>query len=69
MDTGAYLGKKGWIQGHVLGEITDLEFENRKNVIKFIFRTLEQAGISICSMGYQNSNFKIGLVRLRGKIY
>ena len=47
MDTGAYLGKKGWIQGHVLGEIPDLEFENRKNVIKCIFRTLEQAGISI----------------------
>ena len=28
MDTGAYLGTKGWIQGHILGEITDLEFEN-----------------------------------------
>ena len=23
-------------------------------------RTLEQAGTNICSMGYQNSNFKIG---------
>ena len=44
MDTGAYLGKKGWIQGHILGEITDLEIENHKNVKKCIFRTLEQAG-------------------------
>ena len=26
------IGKKGWIQGHILGEITDLEFENHKNV-------------------------------------
>ena len=26
MDTGACLRKKGWIQGHILGEITDLEF-------------------------------------------
>ena len=30
----AYLGKKGWIQGHILGEITDLKFENHKNVKK-----------------------------------
>ena len=34
----------------------DLEFESVK---KCIFRTLEQAGTNICSMGYQNSNFKI----------
>ena len=61
MDTEAYLGKKGWIQGHILGEIMDLEFESHKNVRKNIFRTLEQAGTNICSMGYQNSNFKIGL--------
>ena len=47
MNTGAYLGKKGWIQGHILGEITDLEFENHKNVKKFIFRTFEQAGTNI----------------------
>ena len=32
VDTGAYLGKKGWMQGHILGEITDLEFENHKTV-------------------------------------
>ena len=28
VDTGAFLWKKGWIQWHILGEITDLEFEN-----------------------------------------
>ena len=61
MDIGAYLGKKRWIQGHILGGITDLEFENHKNVKKCIFRTLEQARTNLCSMGYQNSNFNIGL--------
>ena len=61
MDTGAYLWKKGLIQVHILGEITDLEFENHKNVKKYIFCALKQAGTNINSMGYQNSNFKIGL--------
>ena len=42
------------IQGHIKGEITDLEFESVK---KCIFCTLEQAGTNICSMGYQNSKF------------
>ena len=51
MDTGAYLGKKGLIQGHILREITDLELENHKNVENCIFRTLEQAGTNVCSMG------------------
>ena len=51
MDTGAYLGKKGLIQGHILREITDLELENHKNVEKCIFCTLEQAGTNVCSMG------------------
>ena len=60
MNTGAYLEKKVWIQGH-LGEITDLEFENHKSVKKCIFCTLEQAWANICSIGYQNSNFKMGL--------
>ena len=38
-DDGAYLEKKGRIQGHILGEITDLEFENHKNVknVKNVF--------------------------------
>ena len=39
-----YNKKKGWIQGHIKGEIADLEFENHKSVKKCIFRTLEQAG-------------------------
>ena len=56
-----YKKKKGWIQGHILGEIPDLEFEKHTNVKKCILRILEQAGTTICSMGYQNSNFKIGL--------
>ena len=60
MDTGAYLEKKGWIQGYILG-ITDLEFENHKNVKKCIFRTLEQAGTNICSTGKYFLNLKIGL--------
>ena len=52
---------KGWIQGHILGEITDLDFENHKNVKTCFLCTLEKAATNICSMGYQNSNFKIGL--------
>ena len=39
------------IQGHILGEITDLEFENHLNLKKCIFRALEQAGTNICSIG------------------
>ena len=45
--------------GHIKGEINDFKFENYKNVKKCILRTLEKAGTNICSMGYQNSNFKI----------
>ena len=52
-DDGAYLGKKGRIQGHILGEITYLEFQNHKNVNKCTFRTLEQAGTNTCLMGCQ----------------
>ena len=37
MDTGAYLGKKGWIQDHIWGEITDQGFEKHKNVKKMYF--------------------------------
>ena len=32
------------MQGHILGEVTDLEFQNHKNVKKCTFRTLKQAG-------------------------
>ena len=55
------MGRRGGYRG-IFGEvITDLEFDDHKSVKKCIFRTLEQAGANICSMGYQNSNFKIGL--------
>ena len=43
-----YNKKKGGIQGHIKGEIADLEFENHKSVKKCIFRTPEQAGANIC---------------------
>ena len=59
METGAYLRKKGWIQWHILEEITDLEFENHLNLKKCIFRALEQAG-TICPIGKYFLNFKIG---------
>ena len=61
LETGVYLEKKGWIQGHISEKITDLEFENHKDVKKCILLTLKQAEANICSMGYQNSNLKIGL--------
>ena len=35
-------------QGHILGEITDLEFENLQNKKRSIFSTLKQAGTDIC---------------------
>ena len=53
--------KLNMIQGHIEGEIADLEFENFKNVKKCIFRALEQAKTNKCSLGYQNSNLEIGL--------
>ena len=37
MDTGVSLGKKGRILGHILGEITDLEFENHKKCEQMYF--------------------------------
>ena len=40
MDTGAYLGRQGWIQGH----ITDFEFENHKSVKKCIPHTRASLG-------------------------
>ena len=44
VDTGAYLGKKGWIQGHISGEIPDLEFEKHKNVKKLFCAHLNKLG-------------------------
>ena len=61
---GGYRGifrEAGEDTGTYFREITDLEFQNHKNVKKCTFRTLEQVGTNICSIGYQNSNFKIGL--------
>ena len=42
------------IQGHIKGEITDLEFDNYKNVKTCISRTLGQ----IYVQGYKNSIFR-----------
>ena len=39
--------------GTYFREITDLEFQNHKNVKKCTFHTLEQAGTNLCSMGCQ----------------
>ena len=38
------------LHGHIKGKITELEFENYKNVNKYIFRTLEQAETNIRSV-------------------
>ena len=48
MDTGAYLGKKGWIQGHILGEIPDLEFGTHGILMNQVFLPTEQAETNIC---------------------
>ena len=61
MDTGAYLGKKGWIQGHILREITDLEFGTHGFLMNHVFLLTEQAETNICKMIYQDANFKICL--------
>ena len=61
VDTGAYLGKKGWIQGHILREITDLEFGTHGFLMNHVFLLTEQAETNICKMIYQDANFKICL--------
>ena len=48
VDTGAYLGKKGWIRGHILGEITDLEFGTHGFLISYVFLPTEQVETNIC---------------------
>ena len=60
------MGRRGGYRGIFEEVITDLEFDDHKSVKKCIFRTLEQAGTNICSMGCQNSNFKIGLSLFSG---
>ena len=61
MDTGAYLGKKGWIQGHILGEITDLEFGPHGFLMNHVFLPTEQVETNICLIIYQDATFKICL--------
>ena len=62
MDIGAYLGKKGWIQGHILGEITDLEIENHKNVKKNVLSAhSNKLGQIYVQWATETHNFNIGL--------
>ena len=44
-----------------MGEIADLEFENHGFLKNHVFLPTEQAGTNICSMVYQDINFKICL--------
>ena len=48
VDTGAYLGKKGWIRGHILGEITDLDFGTHGFLMNHVFLPTEQVETNIC---------------------
>ena len=48
MNTGAFLGKKGWIQGHILGEIMDLEFGTHGFLMNHVFLPTEQVETNIC---------------------
>ena len=66
-DTGAYLGKMRRIQGHILGEITGLKFQNHKNVRK---RVLSAHSNKLGQMGCQTKIQDMSeLVQLRGKMY
>ena len=44
-----------------MGEIAELEFENHGFLKNHVFLPTEQAGTNICSMVYQDINFKICL--------
>ena len=69
-DTGAYLGKKARIQGYILGEITNLEFQNHENVKKCTFRTLNKLGKIYVQWDAKHKFWdRSELTRLRGKIY
>ena len=48
VDTGAYLGKKRWIQGHILREITDLEFGTHCFLMNHVFLPTEQVETNLC---------------------
>ena len=53
-----YNKKKGWIQGHILGEITDLEFGTHGFLMNHVFLPTEQVETNICWMIYQDATFK-----------
>ena len=48
VDTGAYLGRKGWIQGHILREIKDFEFGTHGFLMNHVFLPTKQAETNIC---------------------
>ena len=47
-DTGAYFAVPRWIQGHILEEIADLEYEFHKKSKRCIHLAIERAGTYIC---------------------
>ena len=55
-----YKKKKGWIQGHILGEIPDLEFEKHTNV-KNVFCAYSNKLGQLYVQWDTKKNFKIGL--------
>ena len=57
----AYLGRNGLIRGHILGEITDLEFGTHGFLMNHVFLPNEQVETNICWKIYQDANFKICL--------
>ena len=58
MDIGAYLGKKWWIQGHILGEITDLEVETHGFLNNHVFLPTEQPGRKYMLNGISRRKFQ-----------
>ena len=56
-----YNKKKGWIQGHIFGEIADLEFGTHSFLMNHVFLPTEQAETNICWIIYQDASFKICL--------
>ena len=65
-----YNKKTEWIQGHIEGEITDLEFENHKSVTKMYFPHPQTSWGKYMFIGITKLKFqdRSELVRLRGKI-
>ena len=67
MDTGAYLGKKGWILGHILGEITDLEFENHKNGGRSALSITDPCSVVFFPSRFPSAIFPLGWVSRQEK--